>query len=118
MLVSLISNCLSISTLDFHCIKEGLLLNFQAKLLQPSCKYTGQPMYPLGYGFKTFWSMINSVHSGHVGKQSLSSADVASGLVPSNMLLPCLHRHAKSRLPRRINTNTYDPSRHQSLVFL
>ena len=47
-----------------------------------------------------------------------SSANVAGGLVPPDMLLPSLHRHPQSSLSGRIDTDPNDSPRHHPLVLL
>ena len=48
----------------------------------------------------------------------LGSADVAGGLVPADVLLPGLHRHAERGLAGGIDANPDDPAGHETLVLL
>ncbi|WVZ19270.1 hypothetical protein V8G54_006592, partial [Vigna mungo] len=71
--VSNISNFLSIGGLNFHSVKEGMVLNFHGtKFLQSQGKDPSKAMNSLGNCFKSFRSMIHSIHSSHVCKQCLN----------------------------------------------
>lgn len=62
--------------------------------------------------------MINCVHGGHVGEQSLGSANVAGRLFTTNVLLPSLERQTVSLLAIGILGDSDKTSRHPALVFV
>ena len=62
--------------------------------------------------------MVNAVEPSHVCQQRLSCADIGCGLLPADMLLPCLHRHSESRLPVHILRNSDDSPGHLSFILI
>lgn len=51
-------------------------------------KNLGKVMDSRGNALKTGGTVVDCIHSSHVGEQCLTRADVVSGLLPTNMLLP------------------------------
>ena len=69
----------------------------------------------LGNLSETMSSMPLHVEGGHVGKESLSSTDVTSSLISSDMLLSGLHCHSESLVTVGIFGDTNDSTWHLSL---
>jgi hypothetical protein len=69
-------------------------------------------------GLQTLRTVVNSVESRHVGKQSLSSADIAGSLLTTNVLLTSLESQTKSRLAETVLGNTNETARNLALVLL
>mmetsp|Transcript_36211 Transcript_36211/g.72001 ORF Transcript_36211/g.72001 Transcript_36211/m.72001 type:complete len:292 (-) Transcript_36211:371-1246(-) len=59
-------------------------------------------------------AMVHRVERRDVGEESLGSADVGGGLVPSNVLFTCLHGHAVSGLALRVDRHPDDATGHLS----
>jgi hypothetical protein len=72
----------------------------------------------LSNGLKTLGTVVDSIESRHVGKKSLSRADVAGGLLASNVLLTSLESETQSRLAETILGNTDEAAGDLALVLL
>jgi len=67
---------------------------------------------------ETSWSVPLHVEGGHVRKQGLGGTDVAGGLISSDVLLSCLHRHSEGLVAVYILGDTNDTAWHFSFVFI
>lgn len=72
----------------------------------------------LGNGLETLGSVVDGVKGRHVGQKSLSSADVASGLLSSNVLLTGLKSETESGLAESVLGNTNKTAGNLTLVLL
>ncbi|KAI6775833.1 hypothetical protein HG530_002591 [Fusarium avenaceum] len=72
----------------------------------------------LSNSLKTLGTVVDRVEGGHVGKKSLGRADVAGGLLTSNMLLTSLESETQSRLAEAILGNTDETAGDLALVLL
>lgn len=68
-------------------VKEGLVDSGEAEGSKGIREDSGEGVDLAGNSAKTFGPVIDGVHGGHVGKKSLGSADVGSGLLTSDVLL-------------------------------
>ena len=59
--------------------------------------------------------MVDGVHRGHHREQTLGRADVGRRLVPANVLLPGLKRHAQGLLAEAVDRDADDASREVAL---
>ena len=67
---------------------------------------------------ETNGAVVDSVHGSHVGKKSLSSADVASSLLTANVLLTSLQSKTQSTVAKTILGHTDNTTRHLTLVLV
>ena len=65
-------------------------------------------MNALGDSAQADRPVVHRVEGGHDGQQCLGGANVAGGLLPADVLLPGLHRHAQRLIAPAINRNSYD----------
>jgi hypothetical protein len=72
----------------------------------------------LSNSLKTLRTVVDSIESRHVGKKSLGRADVAGGLLTSNVLLTSLESEAQSRFAETILGNTDETAGDLTLVLL
>jgi hypothetical protein len=100
-------------------LAETLSVKLELALLKDQALgKTGLAPDILSNGLKTLRTVVDSVESRHVGKKSLSSADIAGGLLTTNVLLTSLESQAKSRLAETILGNTNETTRNLALVLL
>jgi hypothetical protein len=100
-------------------LAETLSVKLELALLKDQAlSKTGLAPDILSNGLETLRTMVDSVESRHVGKKSLSSADIAGGLLTTNVLLTSLESQAKSRLAETILGNTNETTRNLALVLL
>ena len=62
--------------------------------------------------------MVHGIHPGHHRQQHLSRADVAGGLLATDVLLTRLQRHPQRGLPVGVARQPDDPPRQQALEFI
>ena len=62
--------------------------------------------------------MVYCIHGGHVGKQCLSSTNVAGGFLPAYVLFSCLQCHAQATVAFSIYTYTNNSPRNISFKFI
>jgi hypothetical protein len=79
---------------------------------------TGLAPDVLGNGLETLGSVVDGVKGRHVGQKSLGSADVAGGLLSSNVLLTGLESETESGLAESILGNTNETTGDLALVLL
>ena len=72
-------------------------------------------MYSERNVFEALRSVIDAVKYRAISEQSLRSADVARGLIPSYMLFSGLHRESEGRLQKGILALTHDSAGYLSL---
>ena len=77
-----------------------------------------QVVEALGDGPNPLGAMIDGIHSRHNRQEDLSRADIRSGLLPADMLLPGLKGHTEGRIPVDVLGNPNNPSRHLPLESL
>mmetsp|Transcript_21937 Transcript_21937/g.37853 ORF Transcript_21937/g.37853 Transcript_21937/m.37853 type:complete len:305 (-) Transcript_21937:641-1555(-) len=100
---------------QFDRVKHGRLGDVVAQVLGSELENGGQAVGSGRDICQPFWSMIDSVHSRHVGEQRLSGANVRRGLVTTNVLLASLQRHTKRRPSVCTLGDTDDTAWHETL---
>ena len=68
-------------------------------------------MHPLGDGTDALRAVVDGVHAGHHRQQHLRRANVARRLLPANVLLACLKRHAQRWAARGVLRHADDAPR-------
>ncbi len=79
-------------------VEEKCLLGLQAQRAQTFGKNRGQLVNAIGDLCQAARTMVDGVHAGDVGQQHLCGADVAGGLLATNMLFAGLHGQAQGLL--------------------
>merc|ERR1711937_1020216 len=112
------SSGLSFSNVDRDSVEEEVGLDTHSHLLGTVSHDSSEAMHSTSDFLQTFRSVVDGVHSGNVGKESLGSANVGRGLLSSDVLFTGLHGHTESRSSMSIHTCSDDTSWHDSLVLV
>ncbi len=96
-------------------VEEKCLLGLQAQRAQAFGKNRGQLVNAIGDLCQAARTMIDGVHAGDVGQQHLCSADVAGGLLATNMLFAGLHGQAQGLLAVTVHRHADQAARHVTL---
>ena len=72
----------------------------------------GENVNPVGDFGEPVRAVIHRIHTGHIGQEGLGGADVGGGLLPADVLLAGLQRHAEGRISQTIERHSDDPPRH------
>jgi hypothetical protein len=100
-------------------LAETLSVELELALLEnEALSETGLAPDILSNSLETLGTVVDGVESRHVGKKSLGSADVAGGLLTSNVLLSGLKSKTESRLSETILGNTDETTGNLALVLL
>mmetsp|Transcript_2617 Transcript_2617/g.7893 ORF Transcript_2617/g.7893 Transcript_2617/m.7893 type:complete len:987 (-) Transcript_2617:315-3275(-) len=108
---------LGVRDLNSHSVEEGTAVpDSVSELLHSGGKHASKSVNAIGDLGETLRSVVHPVHAGNVGQEGLGRANVRSGLVPPDVLLPGLHGHTEGRLTLGITGHPNNPSRKETLV--
>src|ERR1700761_2662703 len=74
-------------------------------------------MYAFGYQFQPLRAMIYGIHTGHNSQQCLRSTNIRGGLIPADVLLAGLQRHAQSIIAGTVDSNANYTAGDRPFVF-
>ena len=104
--------------LGFHCQRVEKLLVYDAVPETTECgrQHSGQPVHAFRDLFQSFRTVIHRVHAGHHRKEDLCGAHVGSRLLPSDVLLARLQRHAQRLVSSAVPSDADDAAGELSFI--
>nr|GEZ22423.1 hypothetical protein [Tanacetum cinerariifolium] len=97
-------------------VEEERLLGVYAQLAQAFGQDCGQMMHAIGDAGQAARAVVHGVHAGDVGEQNLRGADIAGGLLATDVLLAGLHGQTQGGLAEAVDGHTDQSARHVTLV--
>jgi hypothetical protein len=119
-LSDLCADILSILNLDRNSVEESTLsvgtsVDLESHTASTFSQDHGQRVNTLSNRLQPSGSVVDSVHSAHVCKKSLSGTDVGSSLLTTNVLLTGLESETVGRVTETVLGNSNETSGHLSL---